>query len=803
QEATGCTSDTLEVEITEPDLKINTRIVIDPTCLGHSDGTVEGTILNGHPPFKLELIDGGKPWYAEENPVFPEEIAGFTFTIDRVTGGKYSLLISDAAACVDTADMDIEAPQLVKFTLDSIAPTCNEDPVIAMGVIIYKITEWTPIVGPTIYPPPTTEVFAVYLDAEEIIYPYPTPITDSIKSLAGGSYEVAVRMMAGSSLDMCIGLDTIELKAPEPPVVIPVDDSIANPTCVGRTDGKYGFTIDDSSASVYEYLLSNTAPESGMFVPSSNHWQKGYDAAGADQTDEGNVTVNSVSIHYMIERYEGYYTGLDTGVYYLWIRDTTTHCIYSEEIIMEKEQRLTLTIDSLYRIIDGRLCEVEVDLTATVSSVDEETSAPYVWEMSEDGGALTPLDHPELVTITNPDGKQEIPVQFHVTDAIGCSIDSVFTVVMPRPVKVEVLNADTSIVCNQNPDGYIKLTGEEDNYQYEWRWEDNEKQKDKILSVTDSVGSLMAGIYSVHVLDSAGVCYFDSIFEVKADHYVEPEITNPDGKTAFCPDEIINLLGTITIDKQPFVPVPGMLPPVWQMPDGDSIDYITNNEISFEADPEFPDSIVILKVAYPFDDATCVARDTFTFSILPAPELAFSTDTAYVPLDESYPLEVTASPDAIDYTWASIPDGHTGGLPQFPEILSTVYLNRPERAYYLYLELTGENTCVALDSVYIDASREFFIPNAFTPNGDGIHDLWKFYPLEQYSLFYTVEVAVFSRAGAPVYNRKEYSNDPSVAFDGRKGGKDLPVGTYYYVVKLIHRQTKAEEVYTGSVTIIR
>ncbi|MDR3093296.1 MAG: gliding motility-associated C-terminal domain-containing protein [Bacteroidales bacterium] len=796
QEATGCTSDTLDVEVKVPDLKINTTTINTPTCLGRSDGTVEGKIDDGHPPFKLELLDGGKPWYAEE-PEFPEDILDHNpFEIKKLTGGKYLFLVADAAACVDTAEIEIDAPQLVQFTLDSIAPNCSDDPLIAAGAIIYEITELTPVTGPPSYPP-STETFAVYLDAQETFHP--AEIKDTIQNLTSGIYEVAVRVMT-PPLEQCIGLDTIELKAPEPPVVLPVADETSNPTCVGLQDGKYAFTIN-SPASVYEYLLSNQEP--GSFVPPAGNWKRGYNDVGANQTAVGDITINTTSIHYIIDRYEGHYTGLDTGTYYLWIRDTVTHCIYSEPIRMEKEQRLALSIDSLYRIIDGRLCELEVDLTATVSSVDEATSAPYIWEMSKDGGALAPLDHPELIIIDNPDKKHKIPVRFHIVDAVGCSIDSVFTVVMPRPVKVDVLNADTSVVCNQDAEGYIKLKGDEDNYQYAWKWENNERQKDKILSVTDSVGSLMAGSYSVHVRDSLGVCYFDSIFHVNADHYVEPQITNPDGKTKFCPDEIIHLLGTITIDKQPFVPLPAMLLPVWQMPDGDSIDYITNREISFEADAYDPDSTIILKAAYPFDDATCISRDTFTFTLMAAPELEFSADTAYVPLNESYPLEVTASPDAIDYLWSSIPAGHTGGLPQFPEILSTVYLNHPDRGYYLYLELTAANTCVARDSVYIDASRDFFIPNAFTPNGDGIHDLWKFYPLEQYALFYTVEVAVFSRAGAPVYHRKEYSNDPSVAFDGRKGGKDLPIGTYYYVVKLIHRQTKAEEVYTGSVTIIR
>jgi gliding motility-associated-like protein len=181
-----------------------------------------------------------------------------------------------------------------------------------------------------------------------------------------------------------------------------------------------------------------------------------------------------------------------------------------------------------------------------------------------------------------------------------------------------------------------------------------------------------------------------------------------------------------------------------------------------------------------------------------------------IPKDEIFRLETEASGFADDgVVWTSFPARYADELLEFPypqPLALLVPPQSPDRQYLVKLTLTapqdenGNAGCSVSDSVYVRTAFEFFIPNAFTPNGDGTHDEWKFYPLDDYRRFYTVSVVVFNRSGIIVYESKEYGND----FDGRSGGKDLPVGTYYYVVKLIDKkQQSPDEVFTGSVTIIR
>jgi gliding motility-associated-like protein len=97
--------------------------------------------------------------------------------------------------------------------------------------------------------------------------------------------------------------------------------------------------------------------------------------------------------------------------------------------------------------------------------------------------------------------------------------------------------------------------------------------------------------------------------------------------------------------------------------------------------------------------------------------------------------------------------------------------------------------------VQVDANtRDFFIPNAFTPNNDGKNDVWKVYG----SSIRDLEMKVFSQWGQLVFSSK----DPLGSWDGYVGGKPAPVGPYIYVVKVVftdgHSITKK-----GTVSLIR
>jgi len=84
------------------------------------------------------------------------------------------------------------------------------------------------------------------------------------------------------------------------------------------------------------------------------------------------------------------------------------------------------------------------------------------------------------------------------------------------------------------------------------------------------------------------------------------------------------------------------------------------------------------------------------------------------------------------------------------------------------------------------------IPNTFTPNGDGINDVWNIKALVDYP---QCIVSIYTRYGSLVYQSKGYPTP----WDGTYNGSKLPDGTYYYIIK----PEPAMKTMAGYVTIIR
>lgn len=82
------------------------------------------------------------------------------------------------------------------------------------------------------------------------------------------------------------------------------------------------------------------------------------------------------------------------------------------------------------------------------------------------------------------------------------------------------------------------------------------------------------------------------------------------------------------------------------------------------------------------------------------------------------------------------------------------------------------------------------IPNAFSPNGDGINDRWVIPGLLGYP---DCKMEIFDRYGQVVFTNTGYT----IPWDGRRNGKDVPIGTYYYVIRTSLRN------YSGWVFIVR
>ena len=108
------------------------------------------------------------------------------------------------------------------------------------------------------------------------------------------------------------------------------------------------------------------------------------------------------------------------------------------------------------------------------------------------------------------------------------------------------------------------------------------------------------------------------------------------------------------------------------------------------------------------------------------------------------------------------------------------------------LSVTSSIGCKGSDTIKVIVLGMDGIPNIFTPNGDGVHDIWDIPALHKYP---TVKLKVFDRNGHLIYS----CNDNFKGWDGKYNGQDVPIGTYWYMIdRGFHLP-----VLSGSVTLIR
>jgi len=100
---------------------------------------------------------------------------------------------------------------------------------------------------------------------------------------------------------------------------------------------------------------------------------------------------------------------------------------------------------------------------------------------------------------------------------------------------------------------------------------------------------------------------------------------------------------------------------------------------------------------------------------------------------------------------------------------------------------------IAMDTV--SAHKELYIPNAFTPNGDGLNDQFKIINLSNEKI---IDFRVFNRWGTILYR----SGDNHAAWDGKYKGKMQETGVYGYLMKIGYADGSIVT-YKGTVMLIR
>jgi gliding motility-associated-like protein len=127
-----------------------------------------------------------------------------------------------------------------------------------------------------------------------------------------------------------------------------------------------------------------------------------------------------------------------------------------------------------------------------------------------------------------------------------------------------------------------------------------------------------------------------------------------------------------------------------------------------------------------------------------------------------------------------------------------IYFYSDTGTYLAKIIAVNEVGCFDTASVKIkiEPMFAFFIPNAFSPNDDGINDYFspKGEGLKTYEMF------IFDRWGDQIFFTDKLTNQ----WDGRAndGKKIAPLGVYNYKVRVLDLQ-KTEHIYVGRVTLVR
>lgn len=193
------------------------------------------------------------------------------------------------------------------------------------------------------------------------------------------------------------------------------------------------------------------------------------------------------------------------------------------------------------------------------------------------------------------------------------------------------------------------------------------------------------------------------------------------------------------------------------------------------------DTTVTLEV---FTEAGCLSAITARATLLPLPVPDAGAD---IESSGTAPVRLNGRVDNItaSFSWAASP------------FLSDRLILDPvvsgEGIFNFVLLAESKDGCKATDTVNVRIIKALQIPNAFSPNGDGINDTWIITGLGIYPL---AEITIVNRWGQTVYTSKNNYRP----WTGIHNGQHLPAGTYYYLIKTGNEKS---EVISGSITLVR
>ncbi len=283
--------------------------------------------------------------------------------------------------------------------------------------------------------------------------------------------------------------------------------------------------------------------------------------------------------------------------------------------------------------------------------------------------------------------------------------------------------------------------------------------------------------YQVQAIDTLGVCRNTDSFDLTV--YPRPQLNSKPADTLLCSGSVIQLNAT---DNQSY-------DYTWSPSYNTS--HLDSSFTNIKVENSTNSTQQITYFVKALDSMGCRNVDSTTLRVRPLPEVFAGRDTT-IRINESALLNASVI-RGTKFNWQ--PDQNltcTNCLMPMAD---------PEQTTTYTLYTRDNHGCESSDSVQVKVVYPpFEMPNAFTPNGDGVNE--EIRPRGGNVVEY--EYRVYNRWGELVFQ----TNDPQEGWDGtNQNGKPQPIGTYVYYIQaiVIKNETQKEEKKTlkGNITLIR
>ena len=189
-------------------------------------------------------------------------------------------------------------------------------------------------------------------------------------------------------------------------------------------------------------------------------------------------------------------------------------------------------------------------------------------------------------------------------------------------------------------------------------------------------------------------------------------------------------------------------------------------------------------------DSTCsipYTSNKITAIIKDLPTVFVGNDTVILP-GQSIKLHPIISGTINNYQWT--PPAYLDN----PMIADPVFT--PGVTTTFQLTVTSNNGCTASGKIKIIVYRPLKMPNAFTPNCDGIDYLFRIPPQVVLNI---QSFCVFNRMGQKIFS----TTNSSAGWDGYFKGELQPPGTYVWMIEYVDAISNKSETASGTVILIR